>query len=153
MVIVTVNSRGLFMLAYARRRGQVVRVRRGGGFIVRVSLGVNQGIEEKLGQLFSVGPRDCPMRNSLRTPSRGKFIGVPWFRADTRPIDNPSPSNKSCIWKLFSLSWIKSEKRFVCYSLPCIVWYFVCRVLEFPSEGWSRLRLNHGSITWTSISF
>lgn len=30
--------------------------------------------------------------------------------------------------------------------------YFICsRALQFPPEGWLRLSLNHGSITWVSI--
>ncbi|XP_017756736.1 PREDICTED: serine/threonine-protein phosphatase PGAM5, mitochondrial-like [Eufriesea mexicana] len=32
-----------------------------------------------------------------------------------------------------------------------IIRYFVCRALQFPPEGWLRLSLNHGSITWISI--
>ncbi|CAK9825093.1 Serine/threonine-protein phosphatase PGAM5, mitochondrial [Anthophora retusa] len=32
-----------------------------------------------------------------------------------------------------------------------VIRYFVCRALQFPPEGWLRLRLNHGSITWISI--
>ncbi|XP_003703397.2 serine/threonine-protein phosphatase PGAM5, mitochondrial [Megachile rotundata] len=32
-----------------------------------------------------------------------------------------------------------------------VIRYFVCRALQFPPEGWLRLSLNHGSITWLSI--
>ncbi|CAD1477897.1 unnamed protein product [Heterotrigona itama] len=32
-----------------------------------------------------------------------------------------------------------------------VIRYFVCRALQFPPEGWLRLSLNHGSITWVSI--
>ncbi|XP_017888947.1 serine/threonine-protein phosphatase PGAM5, mitochondrial-like [Ceratina calcarata] len=32
-----------------------------------------------------------------------------------------------------------------------VIRYFVCRALQFPPEGWLRLSLNHGSITWVTI--
>ncbi|XP_028680093.1 serine/threonine-protein phosphatase PGAM5, mitochondrial isoform X1 [Erpetoichthys calabaricus] len=32
-----------------------------------------------------------------------------------------------------------------------VIRYFVCRALQFPSEGWLRMGLNHGSITWLTI--
>lgn len=32
-----------------------------------------------------------------------------------------------------------------------VIRYFVCRVLQFPADGWLRLALNHASITWVSI--
>jgi len=33
-----------------------------------------------------------------------------------------------------------------------VIRYFVCRALQFPPEAWLRLSLNHGSITWLSIT-
>ncbi|XP_017774431.1 PREDICTED: serine/threonine-protein phosphatase Pgam5, mitochondrial-like isoform X2 [Nicrophorus vespilloides] len=33
-----------------------------------------------------------------------------------------------------------------------VIRYFVCRALQFPAEGWLRISLNHGSITWMSIT-
>lgn len=33
-----------------------------------------------------------------------------------------------------------------------VIRYFVCRALQFPPEGWLRISLNHGSITWISIT-
>ncbi|KAM3963925.1 phosphoglycerate mutase 5 isoform 2-T2 [Aphomia sociella] len=32
-----------------------------------------------------------------------------------------------------------------------VIRYFVCKALQFPPEGWLRISLNHGSITWLSI--
>uniref|UniRef100_A0A8C4RCM2 Serine/threonine-protein phosphatase PGAM5, mitochondrial n=1 Tax=Eptatretus burgeri TaxID=7764 RepID=A0A8C4RCM2_EPTBU len=32
-----------------------------------------------------------------------------------------------------------------------VIRYFVCRALQFPPQGWLRMSLNHGSITWISI--
>lgn len=32
-----------------------------------------------------------------------------------------------------------------------VIRYFVCKALQFPPEGWLRISLNHGSITWVSI--
>ncbi|RZC40580.1 serine/threonine-protein phosphatase Pgam5, mitochondrial [Asbolus verrucosus] len=33
-----------------------------------------------------------------------------------------------------------------------VIRYFVCRALQFPGEAWLRMSLNHGSITWISIT-
>lgn len=33
-----------------------------------------------------------------------------------------------------------------------VIRYFVCKALQFPPEGWLRISLNHGSITWISIN-
>ncbi|KAL4636063.1 serine/threonine-protein phosphatase PGAM5, mitochondrial isoform X1 [Arapaima gigas] len=32
-----------------------------------------------------------------------------------------------------------------------VIRYFVCRALQFPPEGWLRMGLNNGSITWLTI--
>ncbi|XP_026495757.1 serine/threonine-protein phosphatase Pgam5, mitochondrial isoform X2 [Vanessa tameamea] len=32
-----------------------------------------------------------------------------------------------------------------------VIRFFVCKALQFPAEGWLRISLNHGSITWLSI--
>ncbi|XP_057214436.1 serine/threonine-protein phosphatase PGAM5, mitochondrial isoform X2 [Triplophysa rosa] len=32
-----------------------------------------------------------------------------------------------------------------------VIRYFVCRALQFPPEGWLRISLNNGSITWLTI--
>ncbi|CAG9559209.1 unnamed protein product [Danaus chrysippus] len=32
-----------------------------------------------------------------------------------------------------------------------VIRFFVCKALQFPPEGWLRISLNHGSITWISI--
>lgn len=32
-----------------------------------------------------------------------------------------------------------------------VIRYFVCRALQFPTEAWLRLSINHASITWLSI--
>ncbi|XP_046697708.1 serine/threonine-protein phosphatase PGAM5, mitochondrial isoform X1 [Silurus meridionalis] len=32
-----------------------------------------------------------------------------------------------------------------------VIRYFVCRALQFPPEGWLRLGLNNGSITWLTV--
>ncbi|XP_046964040.1 serine/threonine-protein phosphatase Pgam5, mitochondrial isoform X2 [Vanessa cardui] len=32
-----------------------------------------------------------------------------------------------------------------------VIRFFVCKALQFPPEGWLRISLNHGSITWLSI--
>ncbi|CAH2093678.1 unnamed protein product [Euphydryas editha] len=32
-----------------------------------------------------------------------------------------------------------------------VIRFFVCKALQFPPEGWLRISLNHGSITWVSI--
>ncbi|XP_063833002.1 serine/threonine-protein phosphatase Pgam5, mitochondrial isoform X2 [Ostrinia nubilalis] len=32
-----------------------------------------------------------------------------------------------------------------------VIRFFVCKALQFPPEGWLRIALNHGSITWISI--
>ncbi|XP_029108812.1 serine/threonine-protein phosphatase PGAM5, mitochondrial-like [Scleropages formosus] len=32
-----------------------------------------------------------------------------------------------------------------------VIRYFVCRALQFPPEGWLRMSLNHGSITWLYV--
>ncbi|XP_045469687.1 serine/threonine-protein phosphatase Pgam5, mitochondrial-like isoform X1 [Harmonia axyridis] len=33
-----------------------------------------------------------------------------------------------------------------------VIRYFVCRALQFPAEAWLRMSLNHGSITWITIT-
>lgn len=33
-----------------------------------------------------------------------------------------------------------------------VIRYFVCRALQFPAEAWLRISLNHGSITWLTIT-
>lgn len=33
-----------------------------------------------------------------------------------------------------------------------VIRYYVCRALQFPAEAWLRISLNHGSITWISIT-
>lgn len=33
-----------------------------------------------------------------------------------------------------------------------VIRFFVCKALQFPPEGWLRISLNHGSITWISIN-
>ncbi|CAB3222106.1 unnamed protein product [Arctia plantaginis] len=33
-----------------------------------------------------------------------------------------------------------------------VIRFFVCKALQFPPEGWLRISLNHGSITWVSIN-
>uniref|UniRef100_A0A4W5LP04 Serine/threonine-protein phosphatase PGAM5, mitochondrial n=1 Tax=Hucho hucho TaxID=62062 RepID=A0A4W5LP04_9TELE len=40
-------------------------------------------------------------------------------------------------------------KIIVCHTN--VIRYFVCRALQFPPEGWLRLGLNNGSITWITI--
>ncbi|KAJ2940216.1 hypothetical protein O0L34_g11783 [Tuta absoluta] len=32
-----------------------------------------------------------------------------------------------------------------------VIRFYVCKALQFPPEGWLRMSLNHGSITWISI--
>eukprot|EP00063_Salmo_salar_P019058 XP_013993893.1 PREDICTED: serine/threonine-protein phosphatase PGAM5, mitochondrial-like [Salmo salar] len=40
-------------------------------------------------------------------------------------------------------------KIIVCHTN--VIRYFVCTALQFPTEGWLRLGLNNGSITWITI--
>lgn len=42
-----------------------------------------------------------------------------------------------------------SYEIIVCHAN--VIRYFVCRALQFPPEGWLRLGLNNGSITWITI--
>ncbi|KAM4634329.1 serine/threonine-protein phosphatase PGAM5, mitochondrial-like [Polymixia lowei] len=42
-----------------------------------------------------------------------------------------------------------SYEIIVCHAN--VIRYFVCRALQFPPEGWLRLCLNNGSITWLTI--
>ena len=42
-----------------------------------------------------------------------------------------------------------SYELLVCHAN--VIRYFVCRILQFPAEGWLRFSLNHASITWVSI--
>ncbi|XP_076854958.1 serine/threonine-protein phosphatase PGAM5, mitochondrial isoform X2 [Brachyhypopomus gauderio] len=42
-----------------------------------------------------------------------------------------------------------SYEIIVCHAN--VIRYFVCRALQFPPEGWLRLGLNNGSITWLTI--
>ncbi|CAG0892752.1 unnamed protein product [Darwinula stevensoni] len=42
-----------------------------------------------------------------------------------------------------------SYELYVCHSK--VIRYIVCRALQFPPEGWIRLSLFHGSITWLTI--
>lgn len=42
-----------------------------------------------------------------------------------------------------------SYEIIVCHAN--VIRYFVCRALQFPSEGWLRMGLNNGSITWLTI--
>ncbi|XP_064612954.1 serine/threonine-protein phosphatase PGAM5, mitochondrial-like [Liolophura sinensis] len=42
-----------------------------------------------------------------------------------------------------------SYEIIVCHAN--VIRYFVCRALQFPPEGWLRMSLNHGSITWVTI--
>ncbi|XP_055511506.1 serine/threonine-protein phosphatase PGAM5, mitochondrial isoform X2 [Leucoraja erinacea] len=42
-----------------------------------------------------------------------------------------------------------SYEVIVCHAN--VIRYFVCRALQFPPEGWLRMCLNNGSITWLTI--
>ncbi|KAL4609671.1 serine/threonine-protein phosphatase PGAM5, mitochondrial-like [Arapaima gigas] len=42
-----------------------------------------------------------------------------------------------------------SYEIIVCHAN--VIRYFVCRALQFPPEGWLRMGLNHGSITWLYV--
>uniref|UniRef100_A0A8C7XFR1 Serine/threonine-protein phosphatase PGAM5, mitochondrial n=1 Tax=Oryzias sinensis TaxID=183150 RepID=A0A8C7XFR1_9TELE len=42
-----------------------------------------------------------------------------------------------------------SYEIIVCHAN--VIRYFVCRALQFPPEGWLRMGLNNGSITWITI--
>lgn len=42
-----------------------------------------------------------------------------------------------------------SVEVIVCHAN--VIRYFVCRALQFPPEGWLRMSLRHGSITWLSV--
>ncbi|MCI4392378.1 hypothetical protein PGIGA_G00145160 [Pangasianodon gigas] len=42
-----------------------------------------------------------------------------------------------------------SYEIIVCHAN--VIRFFVCRALQFPPEGWLRLGLNNGSITWLTI--
>ncbi|XP_051279361.1 serine/threonine-protein phosphatase PGAM5, mitochondrial isoform X1 [Dicentrarchus labrax] len=42
-----------------------------------------------------------------------------------------------------------SYEIIVCHAN--VIRYFVCRALQFPAEGWLRMGLNNGSITWLTI--
>ncbi|KAJ8384931.1 hypothetical protein AAFF_G00197390 [Aldrovandia affinis] len=42
-----------------------------------------------------------------------------------------------------------SNEIIVCHAN--VIRYFVCRALQFPPEGWLRMCLNNGSITWLTI--
>ncbi|XP_067083720.1 serine/threonine-protein phosphatase PGAM5, mitochondrial isoform X1 [Osmerus mordax] len=42
-----------------------------------------------------------------------------------------------------------SYEVIVCHAN--VIRYFVCRALQFPPEGWLRMGLNNGSITWLTI--
>lgn len=42
-----------------------------------------------------------------------------------------------------------SYEIIVCHAN--VIRYFVCRALQFPPEGWLRIGLNNGSITWLTI--
>lgn len=42
-----------------------------------------------------------------------------------------------------------SYSLLVCHSN--VIRYFVCKALQFPPEGWARMILDNGSITWLSI--
>ncbi|KAF7992006.1 hypothetical protein HCN44_010826 [Aphidius gifuensis] len=42
-----------------------------------------------------------------------------------------------------------SYELLVCHGN--VIRYFVCRALQFPPEGWLRLSINNGSITWITI--
>ncbi|XP_049618891.1 serine/threonine-protein phosphatase PGAM5, mitochondrial isoform X1 [Syngnathus scovelli] len=42
-----------------------------------------------------------------------------------------------------------SYEIIVCHAN--VIRYFVCRALQFPPEGWLRMGLNNGSITWLTI--
>ncbi|CAI9734821.1 Hypothetical predicted protein [Octopus vulgaris] len=42
-----------------------------------------------------------------------------------------------------------SYEILVCHAN--VIRYFVCRALQFPPEGWMRMRLYHASITWITI--
>lgn len=42
-----------------------------------------------------------------------------------------------------------SYELIVCHAN--VIRYFVCRALQFPPEGWLRLGLNNGSITWLTV--
>ncbi|KAI1901072.1 hypothetical protein AGOR_G00056370 [Albula goreensis] len=42
-----------------------------------------------------------------------------------------------------------SYEVIVCHAN--VIRYFVCRALQFPPEGWLRIGLNNGSITWLTI--
>lgn len=42
-----------------------------------------------------------------------------------------------------------SYELIVCHAN--VIRYFVCRALQFPPEGWLRLGLNNGSITWITV--
>ncbi|KAL0979222.1 hypothetical protein UPYG_G00182330 [Umbra pygmaea] len=42
-----------------------------------------------------------------------------------------------------------SYEIIVCHAN--VIRYFVCRALQFPPEGWLRMGLNNGSITWITV--
>ncbi|XP_041757243.1 serine/threonine-protein phosphatase PGAM5, mitochondrial isoform X1 [Coregonus clupeaformis] len=42
-----------------------------------------------------------------------------------------------------------SYEIIVCHAN--VIRYFVCRALQFPPEGWLRMGLNNGSITWLTV--
>ncbi|XP_070760610.1 serine/threonine-protein phosphatase PGAM5, mitochondrial isoform X2 [Enoplosus armatus] len=42
-----------------------------------------------------------------------------------------------------------SYEIIVCHAN--VIRYFICRALQFPPEGWLRMGLNNGSITWLTI--
>ncbi|XP_072381646.1 serine/threonine-protein phosphatase PGAM5, mitochondrial-like isoform X2 [Diabrotica undecimpunctata] len=56
--------------------------------------------------------------------------------------------------KYFHRADVKQERDsytlLVCHAN--VIRYFVCRALQFPAEAWLRIALNHGSITWITIT-
>ncbi|CAH1275172.1 unnamed protein product [Diabrotica balteata] len=56
--------------------------------------------------------------------------------------------------KYFHRADVKQERDsytlLVCHAN--VIRYFVCRALQFPAEAWLRISLNHGSITWITIT-
>ena len=74
------------------------------------------------------GPRDLPV-----------FLDGPRIEAAFRKyIHRAEPSQTRHSFEII-----------VCHAI--VIRYFVCRALQVPAEGWTRMSLPHASITWLTI--
>lgn len=71
----------------------------------------------------------------------------------TYQLYKDNPRIEAAFRKYFHRASPKQEKDsyelLVCHAN--VIRYFVCRALQFPPEGWLRMALAHGSITWVAI--